>query len=290
MLASTVSAQSVRTFVASTGSDANPCSRTAPCRTLQAAFNAAASGGEVVALDSAGFGSNLSINKSISIIGPPGIYAGITVFSGDGIDINAGAGDTVTLRGLTIVNQSSGVNGIVFTTGAALYIESCIVNGFNPGGSGVAFQGPGNLVVHDSAFRNNGDGIALGGSTTATLDQVRLEANTNGLDAKDGVRVNVRNSVVSENIEGLFAASSTAAPVEMNVENCLVSYSVDTGIIAGQNSTGTTTVRVSNSTIINNGNFGLHNFAPATLLSRGNNTIEGNGTNTVGTISSYMAK
>jgi hypothetical protein len=49
-----------RTFVASTGSDSDPCSRVDPCRTFQAAVDATAAGGEVVALDSAGFGSQRS--------------------------------------------------------------------------------------------------------------------------------------------------------------------------------------------------------------------------------------
>src|SRR5215472_5030027 len=127
------SAQAVRTFVASTGSDSNPCSRIAPCRTFQAAVDAAAPGGEVVALDSAGFGSNVNINKPISIIGSPGVYAAITVLPGgpvDGIDINAGASDTVILRGLTVISQFMNASvGIAFNTGGTLFIENCVVNG-----------------------------------------------------------------------------------------------------------------------------------------------------------------
>src|SRR5215472_14949697 len=72
VLATSASGQSVRTFVASTGADSNPCSRVAPCRTFQAAVNAVAPGGEVIALDSAGFGSRLDINKSVSVISPCG--------------------------------------------------------------------------------------------------------------------------------------------------------------------------------------------------------------------------
>ena len=43
-----------RTFVASTGADANPCSLVAPCRSFGAAITQTSPGGEVIVLDSAG--------------------------------------------------------------------------------------------------------------------------------------------------------------------------------------------------------------------------------------------
>src|SRR5437870_11556491 len=74
-----------RTFVsAATGNDANPCTRTAPCRNFAAAIAQTASGGEVVVLDSGGYGT-VTINQAVSLIAPSGVYAGITVFSGAGI-------------------------------------------------------------------------------------------------------------------------------------------------------------------------------------------------------------
>ena len=86
--ASTSRAQVQRTFVSGAGNDANPCSRTAPCRTFGAAMAQTNAGGEVYVLDSAGYGP-FTINKSVSIVAPLGVTAGISVFSGDGIDINA---------------------------------------------------------------------------------------------------------------------------------------------------------------------------------------------------------
>ena len=49
----TAHAQSFRTYLASYGSDTNPCSVTAPCRLLPAALNAVADGGDIWMLDSA---------------------------------------------------------------------------------------------------------------------------------------------------------------------------------------------------------------------------------------------
>src|SRR6266571_7551654 len=74
-----------RTFVsAASGNDANPCTRTAPCRNFQAAIAQTASGGEVIVLDSGGYGT-VTINQSVSLIAPPGIYAGISVFGSGGM-------------------------------------------------------------------------------------------------------------------------------------------------------------------------------------------------------------
>jgi hypothetical protein len=245
----------------------------------------------VVVLDSAGYGA-FTITQAVSIIAPPGVYAGITVFSGDGITINAGVSDTVILRGLTINNQGSGGSGVFFSTGGTLHIEGCVVNGFS-GGIGIRFRAGANLEVKDSIFRGNGNGIAVqpaSGTAQAVIDEVRLENGGEGLFVAGGSTATVRNSLASGNsFTGFAAASSDIANAELDLENCLA-FNNNTGISAFSASTGTATVRVSNSTVTRN-NFGLANTgASAVLLSRGNNTVEGNQTNTSGTIGSYSAK
>jgi hypothetical protein len=69
-------AQIVRTFVSGHGSDSNACTVAAPCRTFQHAHDTVGGGGEVVALDAAGYGS-ITINKSVTITAI-GIEASIT--------------------------------------------------------------------------------------------------------------------------------------------------------------------------------------------------------------------
>ena len=181
ILASVATAQVQRTFVSGLGDDGNPCSRTAPCRTFGQAISHTIPGGEVIVLDSAGYGP-VTITQGVSLIAPPGVHAGISVFSGDGIDINAGASDTIILRGLTVNNQGSFGNGIVFNMGGTLHIENCVVNGFSSGFSaGVLFQRAGTLEVKDSIMRGNFYGIKVAGSGSgpgtalATIEQVRLE-------------------------------------------------------------------------------------------------------------------
>jgi len=160
-----------RTFVASNGNDANTafsCSIVKPCRGFAAAIGVTAAGGEVIVLDSAGYGP-VTITKSVSIIAPPGVYAGVTVFSGNGITVNA-PGATVALRGLSIIGQG-GTNGVdysgVSSPGGALLIDNCEIRGM----SGVGIQVTNNSgfhrlsvlvkhsIVHDnaSAFKLVGD-------------------------------------------------------------------------------------------------------------------------------------
>lgn len=68
----TAQAQLTKIFVASFGNDANDGSRGAPKRNFQAAHDAVAAKGQIVVLDTAGYGA-LNITKSIEVTVPPGI-------------------------------------------------------------------------------------------------------------------------------------------------------------------------------------------------------------------------
>src|SRR5258706_1529180 len=59
-------AQATRSWVSGVGDDANPCSRTAPCKTFAGAISKTAINGEINCLDPAGFGA-ITITKSITI-------------------------------------------------------------------------------------------------------------------------------------------------------------------------------------------------------------------------------
>src|SRR5207244_8950603 len=106
-------------------------------------------GGEVTALDSGGYGP-VTISQAVSLVAPPGVYAGISVFSGTGITVNAGPSDVVTIRGLTL-NGLGGTDGIDFNSGAELYVQDSVFknlsNGINANTSVDA-----RLVVDDSLF------------------------------------------------------------------------------------------------------------------------------------------
>src|SRR5215831_15892668 len=97
-----MAATAPRTFVASYGNDTHPCTLTQPCRGFVTAAAKTSAGGEVIVLDSAGYG-RVQLFQSISIIAPPGVYAGISVDVDAGVTVDdSGSGAAVTLRGLTI--------------------------------------------------------------------------------------------------------------------------------------------------------------------------------------------
>src|SRR5882724_207881 len=113
--AAPVQAQASRTWVSGVGDDANPCSRTAPCKTFAGAISKTAAGGEINVLDPGGFGA-VTITKSITI-SSEGFEAGVLVNGGNGIVVNAGATDRVVLKGLDIEGLGLGLNGVTILAG-----------------------------------------------------------------------------------------------------------------------------------------------------------------------------
>src|SRR6516162_264754 len=135
-----------RVFVASYGNDANPCTFGSPCKTFQVAVNAVDAGGEVTAIDSAGFGP-ISITKAVTFTSPDGVEAGIVpTAGGDAIDINAGPNDAVVLRGLTLNGGGVAYNGVVFNSGGSLTVSNCVVQNFITKGDVTGAKGNGILI------------------------------------------------------------------------------------------------------------------------------------------------
>jgi hypothetical protein len=176
-------AQATRTWVSGVGDDANPCSRTAPCKTFAGAISKTATGGEIDALDPGGFGS-VTITKAITIDGGGGQVASVLAAGTFGIIVNA-PGAIVTLRNIQINGAGTGTNGIDYIAGLGLIVEHCNISGFHAGGSGngilVANAAAATLTVHDTYITNNINGIQLapaGGAIAAGLRDVRAEGNT----------------------------------------------------------------------------------------------------------------
>jgi len=110
--ASLAQAQATRTWVSGVGDDANPCSRTAPCKTFAGAISKTASPGIINCLDPAGYGA-VTITKSIEI--DCHYTLGSVLHSGvQGIVINALTTDDVVLRGIELNGSGTtlGTNGI----------------------------------------------------------------------------------------------------------------------------------------------------------------------------------
>src|SRR6516165_4561563 len=174
-------AQATRTWVSGVGDDANPCSRTAPCKTFAGAIPKTAPGGEIDALDPGGFGA-LTITKAITIDGGGGQVASVLVSGTNGIAVAAGPTDVVTLRNLRINGVGSGLDGIKFLSGAALHIENCNIFGFTGNGINVVTAVANtDLFVNNTFLTNNGNGIQIGpsaGNVRSMLVQVRAQDNS----------------------------------------------------------------------------------------------------------------
>src|SRR5215467_5096540 len=128
-----MSAQASRTWVSGVGDDANPCSRTAPCKTFAGAISKTAAGGEIDALDPGGFGA-LTITKAITIDGGGGQVASVLVAGTNGIVVQAGPSGAVILRNMRINGMGSGSNGIHCSAGKDLNVESDYICGFTTNG------------------------------------------------------------------------------------------------------------------------------------------------------------
>jgi len=124
-------AQATRTWVSGVGDDANPCSRTAPCKTFAGAISKTAASGEINVLDPGGFGG-VTITKSITINGG-GFIAGVLVSGTNAIIINAGINDKVTLKGLDMNGLGTGLVGIKVLAGKKITIEDNEIYGFQDG-------------------------------------------------------------------------------------------------------------------------------------------------------------
>src|SRR5512139_3382165 len=174
VLAGPAFSQATRTWVSGVGDDANPCSRTAPCKTFAGAISKTAAGGEISVLDPGGYGA-VTITKSITIDGGGGQVASILAAGTNGVIVNAGTNDIVTLRNIRINGvrgtPTGGLNGVRFLAGAALHIENCTIFGFTQNAVDVNVNRsvPTNVFVTDSVLSNSVGGITFRNASTGSV-------------------------------------------------------------------------------------------------------------------------
>ena len=251
-------AQATRTWVSGVGDDANPCSRTAPCKTFAGAISKTATGGEINVLDPGGFGG-VTITKSITI-SSEGFEAGVLVSGTNAIIINATTTSNVVLRGLDIEGLGTGLVGIKVLGGlGSLHVEKCTINAFRgAGGFGIEIAptvaGTTQVFVTDTIIRHNGAGVNGGGIflnptgsavVKASLDNVRMENNVFGFKSQGNSTTMVNNSIAAGNAFAGFSAFAGAAVV--NIENSVAANN-QTGIVCNAG----TTLRIGNTSIFGN--------------------------------------
>ena len=271
--AAAAQAQATRTWISGVGDDANPCSRTAPCKTFQGTISKTAAGGEMNVLDPGGFGG-VTITKSMTI--DTHDIAGVLVTGTSGIIINDTSGTgtaVVTLRGLDINGLGTGTSGVRILNAKTVNVQNCVIYGFGTGISDERTLG-GSLFVNDTTIRNNNTaGVNMAtASTPATngsFDNVKLISNPGtGIIVRAGNSGVIRNSVVSDN--AIIGISVNDAGSEFSIENCMVIYNPFGVSIK----TGNPIVRISN-TMVTKNDTGLRPGS-GQIISYGNNRISGN--------------
>ena len=245
---SVASAQATRTWVSGVGDDANPCSRTAPCKTFAGAISKTAAGGEIDALDPGGFGA-VTITKAITIDGGGhGAGFGSILSAGtNGVIVNAGVNDIVILRNLSIngalQSPSPGLNGIRFLAGKSLEVSHCEIFGFSTHGIDANRTSAGELHVADTDIVNCANtGISC--VTTASpflvsINNVRIERCSAGVLSSNGTRTQIRDSSLTNNNFGVLIGNGGLA-AECTIIDSKISHLNGVGSVGVQVNAGGT--------------------------------------------------
>jgi hypothetical protein len=274
-------AQATRTWVSGVGDDANPCSRTAPCKTFAGAISKTATGGEIDALDPAGYGA-VTITKSITIDGA-GTHASILAAGTTGIIVNATSTSTVVIKNLSINGAGTGVFGIRVLAVGTISIEGTSISGFTNHGinMNMANGTTSSLFVKDCFIRTGNTTTSVGinivpvsgaATVTALIDNCRLEKMLAGLKTGAGGRATISNSEVYGNSFAGILTEDAGGNAVTNIQNCVITHN-GTGVQAGS---GATTTRISGNIITQNSGKGLF-LGGGTITSFGNNSVGGNG-------------
>jgi hypothetical protein len=271
--------QASRTWVSGVGDDANPCSRTAPCKTFAGAISKTAAGGEIDALDPAGYGA-VTITKAITIDGGGGQVASVLVSGTNGIVVQAGPSDVVILRNLRINGIGTGINGIRFLSGKDLNVESCYIFGFTTNGVDIALNQATAASAHilNTVIKNNGGvGVraanAVAPAVAVVVDSSSTILNNIGVEAAQHAHVTVSRSLVSKNAnDGLKSDDSATSDAQLTVSFTDSNLNKN-GVTAAPG--GTANVAFSNIGL--NTTCGFNNAGGTSFFTFGNNRLTGTG-------------
>jgi hypothetical protein len=214
---SAASAQATRTWVSGVGDDANPCSRTAPCKTFAGAISKTAAGGEIDCLDPGGFGT-VTITKSITI-DCNGVTGGVLfALAPSGISVN-GTDIVVVLRNLNINGAGTGTVGVRFVNGKRLILENVLVAQATQAGVLVnAMAGTGGLVINNSQIINNVDGLRVSHGITSISNSTISGNSGLAVIAENAGIINADDNLITNNGVGVQAGNGGAGQAAATVQ------------------------------------------------------------------------
>lgn len=268
------SAQATRTWISGVGDDANPCSRTAPCKTFAGAIAKTAAAGEIDCLDPGGFGG-LTITKAITIDCGPGV--GSALVSGtNGFTVAAAQTDNVTIRNMTFEGLGTGLTGISILSASAVHIENVKIHNFTQFGVQVAASAAVNLSMTNVTItvdNTTGGGVSMtttSGLATAEIGDVRIWGAQPALQGGANSVWTVHDSDLSYNKAGVKAI---AAGATMNLINCQINNNSTNAVESFSGST----ITLMGNTLTQNATALFPNSG--SLMSDGQNNVSGNGSN-----------
>jgi hypothetical protein len=261
-----------RTWVSGVGNDANPCSRTAPCKTFAGAISKTAIGGEINVLDPGGFGA-LTINKAITVDGL-GIIGGNLSSGISGFTINITtnlATDRVIIRNIEINGNSAvgGFHGIRFLDGAELTVENVTIMNFTGNGINIAQTQTSVTNIRNVTTDNiTGAGVRVtttAGKAFAVIENCRLRGTAEGVHAINDGFVTVNDTVIAKATAGIRTSGTNSF---IHVDDAMVAF-CGTGIQASPGSR----INVSDSMIVQN-NLGVDPNGGTALSAQGNSLLD----------------
>jgi hypothetical protein len=276
-------AQATRTWVSGVGDDVNPCSRTAPCKTFAGAISKTAEGGEIDALDPAGYGT-LTIAKAMTVDGGTGSgwasvlntggIAGFTVNITQGTHVSDAA---VILRNITIMGASQspslgGTHGINVIKVHRLFVLDCHIEHQTTTGIHISTATTASVFVRNTDISNTNTGIdatsSVGGQTAIlSANNITIQGQTNGVLIGTNGFGFLADSYLSRCIGG--NATQAVSGATLNIDKCqLFSNTTAVNALAGS------TIRVNDNQVFDN-TTGFGGTA-ASIQSGGNNKLVGN--------------
>lgn len=290
LLCASAEAQLFRAYLASSGSDANPCTLQQPCRLLPAALTAVASGGEIWMLDSANYNTaTVSIGKSVSILAVPGAVGSVLAIAGPAISLSS---STVSLRNLVIVASSGATNGVDLTGGGTLMIENSVIA--NMPGHGVSVDGLGGgftrARIVDSIIKGSGNyAVAVQNGAHVDIVGTKMLANSiGGLSAQSTVASTTTASMIDSVILGGSIAvnvmtTNGSSATRVFLTRCAIEDSAD--VLSSQTSgVGTSVISVSGTMITRNNRPWYQSGAGSIIRTLGDNHITDNNFAGVGAV------
>jgi parallel beta helix pectate lyase-like protein len=277
-----------RTWVSGVGDDANPGSRTAPCKTFAGAHSKTSAPGEISVLDPGGYGA-VTLTKSITLNGD-GTLGSILSASTSGVIINtASTADVVALRSISIQGLSTGssvTHGVRYLVAGNVFIENCTIANVVGHGIEINVSGVnGKIYIKNTVIRNCGQNginvIAASGFTVQVfLENVFIEKCITGFHGGSGCKATIRDSAIGVCTTGLHVEQTGGAGSDLPraiVERTRISECTSVGVQSGPGVAPGPKVILSQCMITNNFT-GVTNSGSGTIDSAQNNLFF-NGTN-----------